>query len=101
MPEEKKGICYAPVFRGMPAFCCVLRTITMIIALPAVILVCILVAIITFGAVNPPCWPSANMANRTESPVGDRLQVSPLAAGRYKLSENTDSWKGEIVCYTQ
>jgi len=55
----------------------------------------------TLLAVNPGGLPSANMADRTESPVGDCLQVSPLGIGGHPLSENTDSWKGEIVCYTQ
>lgn len=43
----------------------------------------------------------ADMADRTESPVGDCLQISPLTVGGYPLSDNPDSWKGEIVCYTQ
>lgn len=55
MPDEKKRKCYAPVFRGMNAFCCTLRIILMIIALPVVIVACVLVAIITFGAVDASC----------------------------------------------
>ena len=55
----------------------------------------------SFLAVNPCCLPSADMADRAESLAGDCLQVSPLDIGGHPLSKNTDSWKGEIVCYTQ
>ena len=52
-------------------------------------------------AENSCCLPSADIADRTESLVGDCLQVSSLDIGGHPLSKNMDSWKGEIVCYTQ
>ena len=52
-------------------------------------------------AVDPSGLLSTDMADRLESFVGYRLQVSPLGIGGHPLPENTDSWKGEIVCYTQ
>jgi len=52
-------------------------------------------------AVDPSGLSSADMAERPESLVGDCLQVSPPDIGGHPLSKNTDSWKGEIVCYTQ
>jgi len=54
-----------------------------------------------FLAVDPSGLPSADMADRLESFVGYRLQVSLLDIGEHPLSKNTDSRKGEIVCYTQ
>jgi len=55
----------------------------------------------TLLAVDPSGLPSADMADRPESLVGYRLQVSLLGIAGYPLSKNTDSRKGEIVCYTQ
>ena len=52
-------------------------------------------------AVDPSGLPSADMAARFESLVGDCLQVRPLGIAGYPLSKDTDSRKGEIVCYTQ
>jgi hypothetical protein len=51
-------------------------------------------------AVNPSGLLSTDMADRLESFVGCRLQVSLLGIAGHPLSENTDSRKGEIVCYT-
>jgi hypothetical protein len=55
----------------------------------------------TLLAVSPSGLPSADMTERLESLVGDCLQVSLLSLARYPLSEDTDSRKGKIVCYTQ
>ncbi len=53
-----------------------------------------------FLAVDSIGFPSADMATRLESLVGNRLQESPLDIAGYPLSEDTDSRKWEIVCYT-
>jgi hypothetical protein len=52
-------------------------------------------------AVDPSGLLSTDMADRLESLVGHYLQVSLLGIAGHPLSENTDSRKGEIVCYTQ
>jgi hypothetical protein len=47
--------------------------------------------------VNSICPLSADMANGTESLVGDRLQASFLGIGGYPLAVDTDSREGKIV----
>lgn len=54
MPDEKKK-CYAPVFRGAGACTCRLRVLLMALLLPVQIVVCILIALITFGAFDAGC----------------------------------------------
>jgi len=51
-------------------------------------------------AVDPCGWPYTDMAARLESLVGDCLQVSLLAIAGDSLPEETDSRKGEIMCYS-
>ena len=46
-------------------------------------------------AVNPCCLPSADMADRAESPVGYRFQVSRLTVREYTLSDNRTRGKGK------
>jgi hypothetical protein len=52
-------------------------------------------------AVDPNPWAAANMTDGVESFVGDRFDPSSLGMDRDGLFDNTDSWKREILCYTQ
>jgi len=54
MPDEKRK-CYAPVFPRSSAWTCWLKVLLMAILLPVQILMCILIAIITFGAFDAGC----------------------------------------------
>jgi hypothetical protein len=44
---------------------------------------------------------TTEMTNGMESFVGNGFDPSSLGAHRDRLLDNTDSWKREIMCYTQ
>ena len=54
-----------------------------------------------FLAVDSHPFASTDMADGVESFVGHYFDPSSFDIFRYPLLHNSDSWKGEIVCYTE
>jgi hypothetical protein len=53
--QNEKRVCYAPVFPASSRCSCMFKVILMAILLPVWIIMCLLLALITFGAYDAGC----------------------------------------------